>query len=495
MGISFDTIPSNVAASAVFVEQKPEKRTTAGMVIPQKILVLGTVNAGFTPAFNVPEKITSIADAYSKYGRGSLLARMIEKAINNAGGVDVYALPVEEADGATAAEAEITVDSAATSAGTLALYVGGHRVAVAVKKGDTVSTIASAISTAINANVDLPVTATVSSDTVTLTAKCKGTAGNMKVEKDLSSGDVNMEPTGAALSLENLTGGATDPAIETALANLGDDFFTVIACPWNDATTTTALKEAGDNRAAPGVKKPFVAAIGFTGTYAEYIAYLADLNCQWLSVIPVEGASSPIAEIASAYAGEIGNSADKDPARPIKTLPLRGIVAGSAVNWIYAQKDAVVKLGGCWTKRDASGVVIIGDCITTYKRNALSIEDAKDTYRYVTTILKMQAKIYSLDVLFSSDPFDRAIIISDGQVSNKRYAISPATVKAFLVQLVDSLWIANAWSKDRDAVVNGIQVEIDPANSSRINCYVPDVMSAELAIVGVQYAWSFTSAE
>ena len=120
--------------------------------------------------------------------------------------------------------------------------------------------------------------------------------------------------------------------------------------------------------------------------------------------------------------------------------------------------------------------------------------DAATSWRYLTTILKLQAKVYSLDQLCSGEPFSRAIIVGDADKTSKRYAISPKTAKAYAIKLIDDLWIPQAWSKNRDTIVAGIVAEIDSGNPARINLLIPDVMSAELAIMAVKYEWGFSSA-
>jgi phage tail sheath gpL-like len=254
------------------------------------------------------------------------------------------------------------------------------------------------------------------------------------------------------------------------------------------------METAGTARVAPQIKRPFAGIVGSRDTLSDYTTWLASRNSPWTTSIPVESASSPVYEIAAAAAGAIIGSAMADPARPSKTLALVGIRGGVLPNWTGAQKDTIVLLGGSWTKRGVDGVVALGDCITTYVTSAGGADDAVTSWRYLTTILKLQAKVYSLDQLFAGFPFDRAIIISDAQVTSKQYAISPKTAKAFVIKLIDDLWIPNAWSKDRDTIVAGIIAEINSGNPQRMDVKVPDVMSAELAIVAVKYEWGFSSA-
>jgi phage tail sheath gpL-like len=495
---TFSLVPAGAAASQVFIEQENVRRSLASFVIPEKVLALGQYNTGFTPTVDVPQLIISEADAWARYGRGSLLSIMYKRHIDNAPGIPFYALPLADAGAGVKAVGSILVSSAVTVAGVKAIFIGGHKISVAAPVG-TAAALATLINAAINANLDLPVVATLDTATVTVTARHKGTYGNgIKIEVDLDDGDLLAEPTGGSLTITQIgvgTAGATDPAdIATALAALGDTWYTLIAYPWNDSVNVGLLETAGVARVDPGVKRPFAGIVGYADTLANYTTWLASRNSPWTTSIPVESASSPVFEIAAAAAAVIAGSASADPARPAKTLALIGIRGGVLANWTGTQKDAIVTAGGGWTRRDTSGVVSLGDCITTYTTSTGGSEDAATSWRYLTTILKMQAKIYSLDQLFTGEPFTRAIIISDTQVTNKAYAISPKTAKAYVIKLVDDLWIPSGWSKDRDIIVAGIVAEINSVNPARIDVLVPDVMSAELAIIAVKYEWGFSSA-
>ncbi len=496
--MDFSLVPANAAASQVFVEQQNVRRTLGSYIIPERLLIVGQYNTGLTPVVDTPALCLSEADAWSRYGRGSMLALMYKRARANSPSAEIYMLPLADAGAGVAAQGAILVASAVTVAGTKAIFIGGKKVTVAAAVG-TADNLATAINAAINADLDLPVTSAVVAATCTLTARHKGTYGNgIKIEVDLDAGDDLLEPTGGSLTITQVgttVAGATDPAnIAAALAALGDTWYTVIAYPWNDASNVTLMETAGVARVAPAVKRPFAGIVGYTDTLANYTTWLGSRNSPWTTSIPVESASSPAYEVAAAAAGAIIGSAMADPARPCKTLTLVGIRGGVLANWTGAQRDAIVALGGSWTKREVDGTVHLGDCITTYVTNAGGGEDAVTSWRYLTTILKLQAKIYSLDQLCNGEPFTRAIIVSDTQITSKRYAISPKTAKAYAIKLVDDLWIPQGWSKDRDTIVAGIVAQVNAGNPQRMDLLVPDVMSAELAIIAVKYEWGFSSA-
>jgi phage tail sheath gpL-like len=492
MSVSFNAVPAGAIASGVFVEQE-YKRVGPPGPIPQRIALLGQYNTGKTPTNDQALAITSADEAANYFGRGSMLHRMARRLFGSigAGSVLVDAFPL--AAGTGTSTGTITVTGTATAAGTLAIYIAGDRVAVAVASGDTQNTIATAIAAAITANLDLPVTAAAATNVVTLTARNAGLAANgITIKQNIATSDATASPAGVTLVLVAMSGGTADPSIQTALDNMGATWYTWVVCPYNAAASLTILEAVGDLRIGPSIKRPFAGVVGYNDTRANFLTWLGSRNSPWTTAIPVEGAPDHVAEIAAAAVGSMAVSAASEPARPFKTLALVGIKAGTAAPWTYAQRDAVEAAGGSSTYVDASGVVRIHDAVTTYVTNALGAVD--ESWRFTVTITNVQAKIYSLDQLFLSAPFDRGVVVDDAAVTSKGFAIRPSTVKAYIVDLIDRQWIPECWSKNRDAIVAGLVCEINASNPGRIDVVVPDIIAVGLRIVAVKYQWSFAAA-
>lgn len=490
MGVTFDFIPANAAAPGVFVEQKAVRGGLGGLLIPQKILIIGQYNSGKTPEDNVPKLLTGGANqAADLYGLGSMLHIMAMAVDKGRGIVPLYALPVADAGGAQAADGQITVTGTAGSSGTISLYIAGKLVRVAVAKDDTYDVIAEAIADAINADVTLPVTAAADSGDVNLTAKWKGLTGNdITIEVDLG-GDTEAanEPEDVTLTITDMDNGATDPAITTALAALGDTWYTIIVNPYTADAQLDDLEEAGDARINPLVKRPFIGLCGYVDTLANLLTFLDDRNSAWTSPMPVEGSPNLPAEIAAALAGKAAAHWQSKPGVPYRGV-LPDILPGT-VRWTYAQRDQVIKAGASTFRVGADNRVYVDALATTRTQNDLGADD--DSWRWTETINNIQAKIYSVEQLFLGEPFVEGIVVEDDAITGASYAIRPKTVKAYAIKLIDELWAARALTKERDAVVAGIVAEIDDANPGRINLLIPDVMAAGLKIIAGKIEWSF----
>jgi phage tail sheath gpL-like len=491
--IGFSLVPSAAIASGVFVEQENIRTGVGGLVIPQKIALFGQYNAGKSPVDYTPRQIFSADEAAQLYGIGSMLHLMARKTFMGSGTVEVYACPIPADGGATASAGSITVSGVATSGGTIALFIGGQKVSVKVTLGDSANSIASAISNAIAAAVNTPVLPTPSGAVVSLAVKWAGETGDqVSLKQDVDDGDSLKEPTGISLALSQPTGGATDPDPSDAFEALGATFFTQIAFPYTSATPLAALNAYWTARVAPEVKKPFIAFIGTTALRADYLAGLAARNSPSETYVHAEDSPNMAFEVAASCVGVCARSAAANPARPWKTLTLPGIRSGGRPAFTYTEHDAIQRAGGGTTDGNLDGSVVIHDLVTTYKTNSLGAAD--DAWRYPETIANIQAKVYSLDNLFSGKPFDRGIVITDSTVTGISYAISPRRVKAYVHQLIDELWIPQLWSKERDAIMDSIVCEIDSGNAGRINIQLTDNLAAGLRVVAILYQWAFAAA-
>lgn len=486
--IDFDNVPINAAASAVFLEEKGIRVGVGGLMIQHRLVLPGQFNTGKTPTVNVPQMISSADEAVSLYGRGSMLHLMAKKAFAIAPYTPIYCIPLTGTG--VAATSTIVVTTAVTKAGAIALFIAGQKVIVSVAAGDTTSQVATKIQQAINAALNLPVTATVATATVTLTCRWTGLTGNdIRIQKSLDSGDAKAEPTGGAITINAMTGGTTNPDLTTALSGLGGTWYTSIACPYQDATNLTAIEAAAEARHDPGVKKPFISVFGFNGTRANFQTAVSARNNKFCSWVPVEDSPNMPLEIAAAGAALFAARQQVNPGRPMRGRKLIGIRAGTAAAWTYTDEDTTVKAGGSTTRNNVDGTVTLIDFVTTYTTNTMGAPD--DTYRFTAWLGNWQFKLYSLDTLFSSDPFVDAVVIDDKTPAGVSYAISPNVVKGYAIKLVDDLWVPLALTKERDAVVAGIRAEIDAGNPGRINALIPDVFSAGLRIIAGKVQWGF----
>ena len=490
--ITFEGISQNSRASGVFVEEKNVQRSFASLVAPQIILILGQYNSGKSPTVNVPVRIYNKEEAWDKYGRGSLLSRLAEKVfLGNKGNTEVWTCPLADDGSGVPSDAEIAISGTASASGTLTVTIGDRIISIAVASGATATNTATALANAINADLDCMFTASASSGDVTLTSRHDGAFGN-DYQVFVNPRITDSTPAGLTVAVTQTANGATNPSITTALGNMGDKFYTVIVCPYNDATSTTALKTTGESRILPSVKRPFISFVGFNKNKADYITALGSLNTEFICTVPTfETLYTPSFELVAEIAGNFARIQLATPNRPVKEIGLAGVSCKpNFVNFSYSEKNDVVLAGGSWFKVSPENECIIGDLVTTRTTN--SSGGAIEDWRFAETLANLQTKIYSLDQLFNSSKYLQAIVVDDDSITNLSYVVRPKSVKQDIIKLIDELWMPLALSKQRDDIVENVVTEINSSNPTRIDCYIPDIMAAGLRIVAVRYEWSYS---
>ncbi len=217
MDIQFDQIPGSIRKPGKYFEINKKLATSSLPQNRQKLLLIGQRTSGGTVAEKIITEIISDTQAAEYFGPGSQLHLMARAALSANKYVALWGIALDDAAAGVAASGTVTIDGAATASGSLTLWVGYQKVEIAITSAEAAADIAAALNAAINAKTSLPVTSTVSTSTVTLTAKNDGTQGNnisLLVETANSC---------VASTVVAMASGATDPTLNDALTVVAPD--------------------------------------------------------------------------------------------------------------------------------------------------------------------------------------------------------------------------------------------------------------------------------
>ena len=228
---------------------KLSARLTQGLD-PQKMLVIGQkLSSGGAIAGQITKNVKE-ADLNDLFGRGSIVSEQLLRVFDTfrrSGSirlpqVDVVAL--DDNASAVGATATIVIDESASGgtdeasrAGSVNVIIGSefnYSIKFDIRQGATISGLGALLATEINKNLDLPFTATESSNTVTLTAKNGGTVPNLtnlKITGLLRSGNEYVLGNVAFSIATNFTNGAGDPTLPDLSTLVGDDRYQTITHP------------------------------------------------------------------------------------------------------------------------------------------------------------------------------------------------------------------------------------------------------------------------
>lgn len=373
--IVYGGIPVDLRTPGQFLEIDNTNAISGVPSQPRKLLIIGQRIAAGTLAELIPTRILTAGQAKQYAGRGSQLALMVENAKTENPDADMWLVAQNDLVAGAAATGTITATIGAPAAGVIPLYIGGKKVPVGVAAGAAANAIAASIQAAIAADPDLPVTASVLANVVTLTAKNKGENGNTI---DIRNGYYPDEaaPSGVMLAIVAMAAGAGNPDINLVLAAIAGEAFYSIVMPYTDAANMTAFENELTNRWGPMIQKTGHIFASLSGTHGAISTYGAGRNSVQSSVMGAKRSPTPPWRWAAALAAVCEGSGSIDPARPFQTLELKSVLAPAVEDrFSQPERNLLLKDGISTFTVDDGGRVLIERVITTYQTNAQGIED------------------------------------------------------------------------------------------------------------------------
>lgn len=430
MSVSYPNIPSNLRVPLFWAEMDNSEANTTQDSGPS--LLIGSASTGSTIAKNQLTIMPSEALAGKVAGRGSQLARMVAKyrAIDPFG--ELWVIAVDEPEG-DAAMGKLTVTGNAQASGTISLYIGATRIQAAVVTGDTPVTVATALTAAINANADLPVTASAAAGVVTLTARHKGLTGNDIPLLMNYYGTIGSEntPDGVNVAITPMAGGTGAPDLSDTVAAMGDEPFDFIGTPFSDsASLATIALEMNDSSGRWSYARQLYGHVytAKIGTLSDLVAFGDTLNNQHITVAGYEtGVQTAADELVALRTARNAVFIRNDPARPTQTGELTGALPALAGSRFTLTEQQSLLMHGIATAYSEGGVLRIQREITTYKQNAYGVAD--NSYLDSETLHTSAYVIRQLKSIITSK-YPRHKLANDGTRFGPGQAIvTPAVLK------------------------------------------------------------------
>lgn len=307
------TIASSIKSPGIFLEVLFGVGAASAADAPVDVLIVGhqlptaTATANTVFAANSPDDVADVC------GAGSEIHLMAKAAFKANPTVTLYVLPLAEPGGGTAATESIVFSGTASADGTVTVMIRGESIEVAVPSGTTAAQAAALIETAIEDQTDWPVTASVATATVTITAKTKGTRGNNITCG--SSGTVG-GLTITHIAGTTLSGGATADTITTAVANIAPTTYDRIAVAHDDATTLGTWRTALRTQAGPTIGSRQQLVFASRDTYANVVTLATGRNEARMQCVWHYASDDTPAEVAAAVAAHRANAESIDRAHP-----------------------------------------------------------------------------------------------------------------------------------------------------------------------------------
>jgi phage tail sheath gpL-like len=459
------------------------------LFLPQRVAIIGQ-GASASVYSTVKRQVTSAQEAASIYGFGSPIHLAIKQLFpvngDGVGTIPVTIYPLDDDGAGVVSTGDITPSGVPTEAASYLVRINNiDSEEFVIGTGDSVATVVTAMTDAINAILDVPIIAADGVTQVDFTSKWKGTSANDIVVEVIGS-----TTSGSSFAITQPVGGLVNPNIDAALAQVGNVWETMMINCLDIIDTTTLGKYDvfGEGRWGALVRKPLVVFTGNTATTVTSATTISDArktdrtNAQLVA----PGSNDLPFVVAARQLARIVKVANNNPPQDYGSQDASGLVPGvDGDQWTYADRDSAVKKGSS-TIEVKDSVVNISDTVTFYHPTG----DPIPAYRFVVDIIKLQNIIFNLDLIFATAEWDGAPLIPDDQPTVNPTAKKPKTAVAAVAAMLDSLGL-NAFISDPETAKENTVAEIDSMNPKRLNLNTTVQLSGNTNIKSIQLQFGF----
>lgn len=245
------------------------------------VCFVGPMTSAGTWTVNTVNQVKTEQDVITGAGAGSFLHRMVRRFLMGNKTAKVYAVPYAETSGMpTSATGTVTFTTTGSATGAARVYVCGEEISIQIVSGQTITATGDLLEAGINAKTHLPVTASNSGGTVTLTAKHAGvssgdgTVGVIPVRAEIDAGIGTTIATTGAIGLGAGADGAEGSTTEVtnltaALAAIASRrFYYMGFSVWN-AAQTAVIETHVSNISEPNPGLRCTSWVGYRGALSD----------------------------------------------------------------------------------------------------------------------------------------------------------------------------------------------------------------------------------
>ena len=474
MGVLFNFIPgSGLIAPGTFFE-----RNSAGQFEGVSwALVLGHKSSAGSLANDTPTICTTVQEAGQLAGNGSQLYEIFRRIRRAAPAAKIFISHVPASGNAAAWT--VTIGTLASSGGTAILEIEGRKVSISVGASESANTTAANLAAAINAWVDpltlayLPVTASASTNVVTLTARSTGATMN-EIEVFADAALPGNLFTGSTVTIAQSVTAAGVANISASLAAMGDNPFHWIVSPFSEDANITAAKTALSDVSGRWAWNQQLYGHDIT-VRTDSIANLTTFGLAQNDdhITTLGRFASPtsswgwLGSLAGRVLPWLTDSTNGNAARNQSDLVLEDVrPPRDRTTWptAYGTRNALLGSGISTWKVNGAGEVVIDKLITMRRNNAAGQPDT--TFRDIQAMAVCLHSLLYLRAGLSYRHSNKAV--ADSNPGNIPTISTPADIKTDMVALYGDL-VDRGLMENKEAFAASLIVERDASNRSRVN--------------------------
>ncbi|MGA5655262.1 phage tail sheath subtilisin-like domain-containing protein [Rahnella contaminans] len=483
MTVQLQTIQSDIRTPLCQIEINNTGAVTGTPTPLNKVLVFGQMDTTGTAVSGTLYNVYSPSMAQGLFGRSSMLAAQLAafKDVNT--NADVWAIALDDDEAGAKATGGLSITGTASANGTLSVMIGGVRIRQGVITGDDADDISASLVATINTNLDVPVIASVYvppappeqpqaepdpvTPTVVFTARHAGEFGNdIDIRVNYYTGE--QLPTGIACTPVVMTGGTANPDVSPVIAGMGDEWWNYVINPYNDQANLDILAEELVKRWGPDKMIDGMAFMAYRGTLADTTTYGTGRNDFLFNCMGTGNAPTPPYLWSARMAAVCIASLVIDPARPMQTLAVAGLLAPQASDrWPREDRETLLH-DGISTYTVNGDVVQVERMITMYRTDSYGNPDV--SYLNVNTPMTLSYIRYATRTRIE-EKFPRCKLADDGTPTSAGQAIvTPSIIRDELIALAQEL-AEQGLIEDVDAFSASLVVERDASDKDRVNVY------------------------
>ncbi|MFM5536720.1 phage tail sheath subtilisin-like domain-containing protein [Aeromonas veronii] len=483
--MALGTIPNDVRVPLVYIEIDNSQALSGNIAQDQNVMLFGQmITTGADAGTATPNTVVEIPVSESAidalFGQGSLMALAAKRYRKANSYTRTFAIASADLAAGASASGSYIFGGPATQAGTVYLLIAGQSVQVGVIAADTAASIATKAAAAINANKNLPVTAAVDgTDTarVNVTAKWKGLSGNdIDLRYNYYAGE--QLPPGVTMTFTGMATGSGAPDMAALIAAMPDEWYNHIMMPFNDTASLNTLRDELITRWGPFQMMEAIGYSCYRGTYGETISFGESRNDFLISTMMSSKMPTPTWEMAAVYCGLGSYHLAIDPARPLQTLAMPGVLPpAKADRFGWTERNNLLKSGIATYQIQPGDVVGIESEVSMYQKNAFG--DPDPSYLHITTPATLGKMRYDIKVMVTTR-FPRHKLADDNvlsQIDPAQPVVTPKIMRQAILEVALG-WVEAGLMENYELFKDTLEVYRDTADRNRLNvvCH-PDVVN------------------
>jgi phage tail sheath gpL-like len=263
------------------------------------------------------------------------------------------------------------------------------------------------------------------------------------------------------------------------IAAIPNEWYNHIVMPFNDTQSLNGLRDELISRWGPLKMIEGIAYTAFRGTFAESGAFGQARNDFLFSCMGTNAAPHAPYEFAAAYAGRASYSLGIDPARPLQTLVLTGLLPpAKGDQWDMTERNLLLGDGIATYMVTPGNEIAIEREVSMYRENAFG--DPDPSYLDITTPATLGYLRYSLRTMVTNS-FPRHKLANDDVLDfldPGQPVVTPKIMRQAIINLATTDWVPKGLVENLAAFKESLEVYRDSSDQNRLNCvFKPDVVN------------------